>query len=310
MRKTSKLTLTSTASLFFRAGKAEGKRPKTLEFYEDRLKVFARWCEGEGVTALEDWTPAITRAYFVSLIEAGYRQGTQNTSGRAIRTFARWCMAEELMDSDPLRNVKIPAPPKEVLPSLSAQDIAKLLAAAPDARGRAMCLFLVDSGVRISEMCALNGADVDLASGQVLVRSGKGGKTRVCFVSPDTTKALLRYFREEGLPEEGEAFWRSQTSGARLAPSGVRQALRAMARDAGVKGVSPHAFRRTHAILHLRAGVDLHTLSRQMGHSGIVVLKRYLDLTAEDVQAAHQRAAIVSTYISPALAKKGRAEGR
>lgn len=66
----------------------------------------------------------------------------------------------------------------DILPAFSADDIRALWAAAKTLMEKAVMLFLLDTGVRAFELLALNGGDVDLASGEVLVRKGKGKKGR------------------------------------------------------------------------------------------------------------------------------------
>jgi integrase/recombinase XerD len=193
-------------------------------------------------------------------------------------------------------NVRIPAPPKEVLPAFAPRDVQALLAAA-DARGRAMILLLLDTGVRMREFLDLNGADVDMDAGTVRVQRGKTGKSRTTFVSPPTVKALLAYYREQGWPEGDEPLWRNLRTGERLTDSGVRGILNDAAQTAGMKSARPHQFRRTFALWSLRQGVDVHTLAKLMGHADITVLKRYLDLDESDTRAAHTKADIVRRFL-------------
>lgn len=283
--------------LFLADRKSQGLEAGTLRFYKDKVGLFARWCEANGYTSVADITPAIVRAYFAHLRDKGNSQGTQNAAGRGIRAFLRWCEAEEITEAHPLRNVKIPRPPKEVLPAFTPADVQKLLAVAPDERSRALVLFLLDTGIRVGELCRLNGEDIDIAAGTVLIRRGKTGKTRTVFLSAASRKALLAYWKVAGWPEGYTPVWRNERNGKRLTDSGIRQPLQEMGREAGVKGAKPHQFRRTFAITALRAGVDLHTLARMMGHSGLQVLKQYLDISDADTRAAHERASVVDTFL-------------
>jgi integrase/recombinase XerD len=69
--------------------------------------------------------------------------------------------------------------------------------------------------------------------------------------------------------------------------------LKRLGKRAGVEHCHPHTFRRTFALWSLRAGMSIYHLQRLMGHADITVLRQYLDLVTEDVQAAHQAAGIV-----------------
>jgi len=183
--------LKEAVSLFIADRKSRGFTPNTLRFYRDKLGLFARWCAGQEIASLDQVTPHTVRAYFAYLIDRGNSQGAQNAAGRGIKTFLRWCEAEELTAGKPLRNVKIPTPPKQVLPAFTPQDVQKLLAVAPDARARALVLFLLDTGLRVSELVALNGGDIDIAEGTVTVRKSKTGRSRIAYLSASTRKALI-----------------------------------------------------------------------------------------------------------------------
>lgn len=291
------ITLAEAVSLFLADRRARGYTPATVKFYAGKLGFFCRWCEGTGVTHLDHVTPHVIRAHFAYLIDRGNNQGGQNAAGRAIRTLIRWCIAEELIDTNPLRNVRIPTPSKQVLPAFTPHDVKKLLAVAPDERATALVLFLLDTGMRVSEVARLNGEDIDLSAGTVAVRTSKTGRSRIAFLSAQTRKTLIRYYKRAGWAEGAEPVWRTTSGDNRITSSGIRQILKAMGNEAGVKGASPHQFRRTFAIWSLRRGVNLHVLARLMGHAGITVLRQYLDITDTDLSEAHRQAAIVESFL-------------
>lgn len=298
-----KITLAESVSLFLTDRKSRGYTQGTLRFYRDKLTLFQRWSATQGIVHLDEITPHTLRAYFVSLIDRGNSQGAQNAAARGIRAFLRWCEAEELITTPPLRNVTIPKPPKNILPALTPDEVQRLLAVAPDARATATVYFLLDAGVRIGEFVALNGEDIDLATGQVIVRMGKGGKTRLVRISSATRRALIVYYKAAGWAEGDTPVWRNERTEKRLTVSGVRRILAGMGREAKVKGAYPHQFRRTFAVWMLRRGVNLYTLARVMGHSGIEVLRRYLPLVEDDVATAHEMASIVDHYLRGSIRK-------
>jgi integrase/recombinase XerC/integrase/recombinase XerD len=208
-----------------------------------------------------------------------------------MRRFFRFCVAEELIAVSPMARVKMPRTPKKILPAFTAEDVDKLLQAATTQRDKALLLFLLDTGARAAECAALNLADVDPRLGVVHIRAGKGDKDRYVFMGSRTSKAIMRYTmgRERST---GGALWLTE-SGGRLTLEGLRMVLRRLGKRAGVEHCHPHTFRRTFALWSLRAGMSIYHLQRLMGHADITVLRQYLDLVTEDVQAAHQAAGIV-----------------
>ena len=80
--------------------------------------------------------------------------------------------------------------PKEILPAFSPEDVRELLEACKALRDIAMILFMLDTGVRASEMVALSVSDLDSVSGAVQVKQGKGRRDRVVFLGAKAHKAL------------------------------------------------------------------------------------------------------------------------
>ncbi|MHB0859329.1 MAG: tyrosine-type recombinase/integrase [Anaerolineae bacterium] len=180
----------------------------------------------------------------------------------------------------------------EPLAPVPLDDLRQMLATCThrclaDDRDRALLLFLLDTGCRRAEVLALNLGDVDLGSGSVAVRRGKGGKARMTFLGAKARKALagyLRYRRGAGL---AEPLWTTTQGGMRLSYGGLREIMRRRAKAAGVPAPGLHAFRRAFALNALRAGIDLVSLQRLMGHTTLDILRRYLAQTDADLQLAH-----------------------
>ena len=159
-------------------------------------------------------------------------------------------------------------------------------------RDRAAMLALLDTGARASEFTALDVGDVNQGTGAVLIRHGKGDKSRVTFLGAKARRELARYLRRRGEQSPSAPLWATKT-GARLTYHGLRSVVQRRARAAGVRAPGLHDFRRAFALLALRGGVDLVSLQRLMGHSGLDVLRRYLAQTEADLRAAHAKGAPV-----------------
>jgi site-specific recombinase XerD len=297
MAKSKPLPISDAVAHFKLDRRAQGFSAGTLRFYSDKLSQFQRWAAGRGVRSVDQLTPALVRAYLVHLQERKLRDSTVHAAFRALRTFSNFLVAEKLVKTSPLANVHAPKLARRILPAFTSDDVARLLAAAPDARARALVLFLLDTGMRAAECINLNGGDIDLKAGTVRVREGKGRKDRTVYVGPSTRQALLAYFGQEGWPEDGGAVWRSERTGERLTDSGLRQVFQALGAAAGVKHCHPHTFRRTFALESLRGGMNIYALAQLMGHSDIHTLKQYLPLVEDDLQTAHDKASPVDRLL-------------
>ena len=95
--------------------------------------------------------------------------------------------------------------------------------------------------------------------------------------------------------DEGNSFWITK-GGERLTYWGLREIIRRCATRAEVKIPTIHSFRRAFALNMLRAGVDIFSLQKLMGHADLQVLRRYLAQTTEDIAQAHRLGSPVDNY--------------
>lgn len=191
-------------------------------------------------------------------------------------------------------SIKIPKLATEPLEPVGLDTVKALIATCRTsemigARDKTILLFLIDTGVRASELLSIGGADIDLSLGAALIRQGKGRKPRSVFVGKATKKALRAYLKlrtDTALP-----LWVTE-SGDQLTYWGLRDMIARRSILAKVTTPKIHDFRRAFALGMLRAGVDVYTLQRLMGHADLQVLRRYLNQTDNDLAEAHRKASL------------------
>jgi integrase/recombinase XerC len=153
-------------------------------------------------------------------------------------------------------------------------------------RDKALCLLLLDTGLRIHEAHKLTVAD---AKQEVLLIRGKGGKQRVVFLSAEVRLAIKRYLKACPYPltDESPLWWGRNGT---LTLWGIMEVIEHIGKRAGLKRpLGAHAFRRTFATWSLRNGIDLEHLRQLMGHSDYTVLRQYLALVEADLKQAHHQ---------------------
>jgi site-specific recombinase XerD len=196
-----------------------------------------------------------------------------------------------------MRKIKAPRVKIEPLEPINIEHIEKMLKECQDTvfglRDRAILLVLMDTGARASELLSLDRKDVDLISGAVQIRRGKGNKARVAYIGRTTRLALRKYMQY--IPREIEYLWLSR-EGSRLSYGGLRSIMRRLADRADVPTPSIHSFRRYFALEMLRSGVDVFSLQLLMGHADIQVLRRYLKQTNNDTFEAHMKGRPVDKF--------------
>jgi len=279
---------------------ARGLSVRSIKYYRDELRYLTAYLEGRGVRDLHDVTADHLRRYLLHLSEHGRNPGGVHCAYRVAKTFLRWAWAEyEPASPCPIAKVQGPRLPQEALEPLPLPDLKVMLATcqrrtwAGD-RDRALLLCLLDSGARASEFLALDIGDVNLSTGAVIIRHGKGRKFRTAFLGAKARRELLRWLRTRR--DAPGALWVS-ACGRRLTVSGLRGIVARRAIAAGVRVPSLHSFRRAFALLCLRSGMDVYSLQRLMGHADLGTLRRYLLQTNGDLQAAHARSGPVDRLL-------------
>jgi len=269
-----------------------------LEWYGKYLTALVRWLTDHDVTRLQGITTDLLRTYIVDVKATGLAPRTVHHHASAARAFCNFLADEGLVSANdnPARRLRMPKLPKEVLPALSVAEVESLLAICEQDRDRALILFLLDSGIRAAECCALNIGDLDMRTGAVTVHRGKGAKGRIVFVGARARKAVTRYLLGRDDVGATAPLWLSLISGERLTDWGLRQMLQRIGDRARVH-CHPHKLRRSFAIWALRSGMDLARLAVLLGHSDLQVVRRYLALVTDDLQAAHREHGPVDTLL-------------
>jgi integrase/recombinase XerD len=209
---------------------------------------------------------------------------------RSLKAFLNWADREGYELSIDARKVSRLKEPQRVPPTLTAEQIAAILAA-PNKRtfvglrDFTLMALMLDTGVRLGEVRGLAVADVSIPFVQVV---GKGDKQRTVAMSPVMQGHLRKWLRarEATLAKAGlntPVLFPSRTGGA-LGPKGVHGLIRKAAKAAGIEGVrvSPHTFRYTYATCFLRNGGNIVSLQQVLGHTTLAMSRRYAAMVDED----------------------------
>lgn len=292
------VSLSEALTAFLADCQMRGLATKTLDFYRFQLGHALAWFTAHGVNDLDGLTVQHLREYVVSLAARGLSPASQHAGARSLRCWLRWCEAEDLLTGkNPVRRLKMPRRPRVMLPALGREELLAIIHAAQGTltpeRDTAIILTLADSGLRASELCGLVWGDVDLVSGRVFVRAGKGEKDRWVFLGHAARAALATY--QATLAAAGgqePVFQRANNRfpGGALHYDGLKMLLRRLGTAAGVPNCHAHAFRRSFAVAMLRDGADLVRLARILGHADLTMLQRhYLPLCVDDLADAHRQ---------------------
>jgi integrase/recombinase XerD len=300
---------------------ASGLSPTTLITYEQILKV---WVSRIGDTLIDDITANDIRSH-LAWLRTEYKpkrfSGNERPlSPKTLRNafivlcaFFSWAN-KEFGIPNPMKSVPAPKFERAPVEPFNKEQLEALLKVtefkseaktetrkkfatrrATAKRDRAIILFLLDTGLRASEICALTIGDIDQNLGRVLIKHGvagraKGGKGRIVFLGKATRSALWRYLvqREDGTDPNAPLFL--EITGRPLNKTALRFMILALGEKANIRKCHPHRFRHTFAITYLRNGGDLFTLQAQLGHSTLEMVRYYARIAETDVAQAHRRA--------------------
>jgi len=222
----------------------------------------------------------------------------------AVRGFHRFAVREGLAAGDPAAEVKPPPPPRRLPKAISVDEVERLLAATGsgatprEQRDRALVEVLYGTGARISEAVGLDLDDLDLQTGQVLLR-GKGGKQRIVPLGRPAQAALREYLDSGRVallaPGKGGPAVFVNTRGGRLSRQSAWAVLQTAAERAGLtQHLSPHTLRHTFATHLLDGGADVRVVQELLGHASVATTQIYTLVTVDRLREvyamAHPRA--------------------
>ena len=273
-----------------------GLSDNTLSNYARDLELLRSWLEGRGVTDPADVSRPLLSEYMGWLLDTGRSMRTAARHRAAYRQLFRFLVLERVLEADPSLLVEAPRPTAS-LPSVLSEDEVEQLLAMPDPatpigqRDQAMLETLYATGVRVSELVALQRQNLHLASGYITVR-GKGNKERIVPIG-DRAGALIaawiQGYRCE-LDPGGVSPWVFVSSrGGSLSRGAFWYRIKHYAKLADIrKPVSPHKLRHSFATHLLSHGADLRAVQMMLGHADISTTQIYTHVARERLKALHQ----------------------
>lgn len=257
----------------------------TITSYRRILGQFTDWSKD---AVMEQVDTALLRDYIRELQETGHNPGGVHLHYRYLRTFLLWYELEtDGGYRSPTHKVKAPKVNREPLEPVSMEHVKALLKTCDrtllDIRDRALITILVDTGARARELMHAEIEQVDVTMGSIRVL-GKGSKTRTLYLGTKARRALYQWNRVR--PDSPYLFTNKQ--GDRLGYDGLVKMLNKRAKMAGIPKPKTHAFRRCYALSMLRAGTDIFTLAKLLGHSNTRTLEHYIKLDCSDMEQAQR----------------------
>jgi site-specific recombinase XerD len=256
----------------------------TISWYRYNLGKFRKYLEDNEIWEASDIKATHVRGFLFELKEKNLSDSYIHGFARTIKTFMNFLVDEEYRPST--FKITMPKIASKKLPCLDAKELKSLIAQISGARKKAMVMVLSDTGIRKSELLALDWGDIDLLGGAVTVRSGKGRKFRSVVMGVSTRRIIMKYRRSVSHEISEPVFQNSR--GIRLTGPALQSIFYRLRESTGIY-VTPHALRRTFATLSLRAGMNVLHLQGLLGHSTLEMTRKYVQLTKDDYSEAHRK---------------------
>jgi integrase/recombinase XerD len=272
-----------------------GLSPNTIEAYGRDLRQCATYIAEAGVDCWKTVSPALLSKYSAHLTQGNYAASSQSRKISALRMLTKHLVRENLRTDDCAELLAGPRHARPLPEVLTREEINALLDApskhsALGQRDRAILELFYSSGLRVSELCALDLQNVQLDEAFLRIM-GKGSKERIAPIGSAAVRAM-RHYLTTARPQlvkahTGSAFFLSRR-GRALSRKMIWVLIKTHARTAGIKKtVKPHLLRHSFATHLLEGGADLRAIQEMLGHADIATTQIYTALKAEQLADTH-----------------------
>jgi site-specific recombinase XerD len=281
-----------------------GRAVKTIENYD---RYLTRYFTQMGIKEVAHITEQNIREFRLWLNRQpgtktdSMKRRTQNYYMIALRAFLKFLRKRDIEAISP-EKIELAKLPERQLDLITHSELERLLKAPMEAyareknddkkrfylRDRAILEMLFSTGLRVSELCALN-SDLDLSRDELSIR-GKGEKVRVVFLSPACKDAIRDYLKARNDMEEALFVDGRPNKLHRITPRDVQRHLKKYVARAGITSiVTPHTLRHAFATDLLSNGADIRSVQQLLGHASINTTQIYTHITDSHLREIHKK---------------------
>ncbi|MHC4530875.1 MAG: tyrosine recombinase XerC [Planctomycetota bacterium] len=240
------------------------------------------------------------RGYMAVLNEKQYSKATIARKLATLRSFYKFLVKRGQIETNPVVSVRTPKQEKKLPHFLEYEEVKRLLETPPldnwlGARDRAILETLYSTGIRVSELVALNMDDIDFLGEVVHVR-GKGKKERITPIGTSALQVIQHYMefrnrRSQSNPKFDSKVLFVNKHGRRLSTRSVRRKMDKYLKMAGLDpSISPHTLRHSFATHMLNNGADLRSVQELLGHQSLSTTQIYTHVTTKKLKETYQNA--------------------
>lgn len=280
--------------------------PHTVDNYLRDINRLAAWCQQQNIHGVADIDSHHVRLCLTTLHRKGLGGRSLQRWLSALRTFFSYGLKHQWLKANPAMGIAAPKSPKKLPRALDVDQANQFVTTRTESwlecRDRAIVELFYSSGLRLSELTALNLTDIDLKERLVLV-TGKGGKTRQLPIGSQALQALQYWLQRRGeVAGADPAAVFISAPGRRISPRTVQERLRLLSLQQGMQGkVHPHMLRHSFASHLLESSGDLRAVQELLGHANLSTTQVYTHLDFQHLSKIYDQA-------HPRAKKKNRTE--
>ncbi|MEE9354705.1 MAG: tyrosine recombinase XerC [Methylococcaceae bacterium] len=268
----------------------------TVKNYRRDIGHLQNFCQTEN---LQYW-PKVNQHHIRAHIASRHRQGLGSKSLQrelsAIRSFYQYLIKNNLAQQNPARPVRAPKGVRQLPKTLDVDQVTGLLEAGTtsflEIRDLAMFELFYSSGLRLSELTALNINDVDISDRSLIVKKGKGNKSRLLPIGRKAIKSIESWMKIRfslAATDENALFLTHK--GKRLGQRSVQSRLKQWCLKKGIpENVHPHMLRHSFASHLLESSQDLRAVQDLLGHANISTTQIYTHLDFQHLASVYDQA--------------------
>jgi len=272
-----------------------GLAVSTVKGSQAWLRNFTCWLEDSGYPSptMEVFTVPVLRRYQYTLSGKGYRPRTLHSVFYSLRSFGDFLVTSGVLTVNPVKSLTLPKNDAARRLTVSEEEIEALLEACERQRtpqgvafSRAMLMVFIFCGLRRQECFDLRVSDVMLSDKSLLVRSGKGAKSRKVFLSPPVHVALAEWLAVRPTAHHDWLWYYDPAR--RIGEVGFKRLLDELKAVAGYKdadNIKPHSLRHACATRLLRHGANIKDIQVWLGHSQLSTTAQYLHSSEEQLRS-------------------------
>lgn len=256
--------------------------PITIHNYKFRLKKFAETIPKN----LQELTEEDIEEYS-RLLAIQYPAPTQREYLICVKNFLKFLHRKKII-TEFIYEIEMPKVSERPFVALTREEVSDFIDGCKTMRNKAIISLFYDTGIRVSELTNLKRDQINFDNGKVFITNGKGGKTRLAFITENTQKKLTAYLQTRH--DNSPYVFISKRNKTKLTSEAIQVMVKKNADYIGLnKHITPHIFRHSFATNLLENGLDIRIVQELLGHKSITSTQIYTHITNQKLQQYHRQ---------------------